>query len=148
MARLSHLFPGQSVIGYASLLWGAWAGRVLGIVYALYFIVLVGLVLRTFADLTIVFLPPVPVTVVAMLGVTAYAGQLRINAFAFLSDLLAWLTLIPVVLLILAGLTRFQPELLQPALSGGWSGVLTGMRAGIFSWIKGWRPTGLPRGNG
>lgn len=136
--RVANLWPGLGLVEGVATLWGPWAGRALGMVYGVYLLLLTSLVIRLFGEFAGVFLlprTPLAVTVAALAAVVAYAGRLRVTAFAGVSDLLVWLGLFSALVLLLMAQQGAEPRNLMPVLSTGWRGLLTGAGQGLFAFL-------------
>lgn len=134
--RTAALWPGFNPVVGAATLWGPWAGRLLGMAYSLYFLVLTSIALRLFGEFAAVFLlprTPMAVTVAALAAVVAWAGRLRVAALAGLSDVIAFIVLFTTLLFLLIAAYGATTENLTLHLSRGWSGLVAGVGPGLFS---------------
>ncbi|RKN64069.1 GerAB/ArcD/ProY family transporter [Paenibacillus ginsengarvi] len=127
--RLCLRFPGKSLVQIAETLLGPWAGRLIGLLYAMYSLHLGALVLRIFMDfITDVALPKTPPVFIElmMMGVVLWAVYAGIEVIGRCAMIILVLVLSEVALSVLLMSKDFQFANLLPVLDKGWSPVVEG----------------------
>ncbi|NPV29043.1 MAG: endospore germination permease [Firmicutes bacterium] len=129
VVSLGLRFPGKNIVEYASELLGPWGGRALGILLALFFFYLNGIIIREFGELLVTaVMPETPLVVFNALLVimAAYGVYLGLEVFARVNEII-----FPFSLLVgLVTLALAVPEMdffqLQPVLVHSFVHILRG----------------------
>ncbi|MFC5407027.1 GerAB/ArcD/ProY family transporter [Cohnella soli] len=127
--RLCRRFPGQSLVQIAETVLGSWAGRLIGVLYAIYSLHLGALVLRIFIDfISAVALPRTPIVIIAvmMMSVVLWAAFAGIEVIGRCAMIILALVLSEVAASVLMMSKDFQYANLFPILDRGWSPIIEG----------------------
>ncbi|GLI09810.1 germination protein [Paenibacillus tyrfis] len=127
--HLCQLYPGKTLVEIGEVLFGAWAGRIIGFIYAWYSFHLGVLILKNFIEyILIIALPETsPLTVSApMMGIVLWAAYAGMEVLSRCSISLLLLVLVEAMLSILM-VKDFQPDNLLPLVDRGWMPILEGM---------------------
>ncbi|WP_028612846.1 GerAB/ArcD/ProY family transporter [Paenibacillus harenae] len=127
--HLCQLYPGRTLVEIAEVLFGVWAGRLIGFIYAWYSFHLAVLVLKNFYEYILIIALPetsplmIAATMTAIVLWAAYAGM---EVLSRCSVSLLLLVLVEGMLSILM-IKDLQPENLLPVVDRGWMPILEGM---------------------
>lgn len=103
MAYLGNRFPGHSIVQYAPILLGRFAGTIVLLAFLFYFLMFVGTVVRISADVTKLFLldlTPVEMIIISMLCMSSYLIMHGVNAMARFNEFIQPFTLILLLLVL------------------------------------------------
>lgn len=129
IASLGARFPGRTIIQYSGDIVGKPLGKVIGLIYSLFFIYINAFIVREFADMfNINFMPETPVSLFSMgiVFAAAYAVRSGLEVLARVSEIV--LPLVLVMLLLIVGLVcpEIDAKLFFPILEKGFMPVLKG----------------------
>jgi len=120
--NLGKRLPDQTFVEYSISILGGLLGRVLGLFVVGYFIIIAGMVLRSFADTLKVFmLPKTPIEfiIISMLIVVIYMIHNGIGAIAKICETFLPVTVITIFLVIVLNIPDFQTVNLFPIFTNG-----------------------------
>jgi len=129
IASLGARFPGRTIIQYSGDIAGKPLGKVIGLIYSLFFIYINTFIIREFADMfNINFMPETPVSLfsIGIVFAAAYAVRSGLEVLARASEIV--LPLVLVMLLLIVGLVcpEIDTKLFFPILEKGFMPVLKG----------------------
>lgn len=126
--RLFTYYPRLPLTSYSQRIVGSFFGKVLGLIYVLYFLYIAARVLRDFGELLLTFAyPETPLFILntVMMLTVMYAVYKGIEVIARASQLfffsLYWILILGFVLIIIAGAVDLRR--LQPILEEGWEPI-------------------------
>lgn len=134
IAILGKRFPDNTIIEYSQLLLGKILGKVFGTIIVLYFILITGVVLRSFSDALKGLLlknTPLEILVISMLLTSVYLTLNGINGIAKLSELFLPIVIISLLLVIGLSVSNINPINFRSLLSPSFSSTIKG----IFSLV-------------
>lgn len=128
-AYMGIRFPGQNMIGYSITILGKHLGRIIGLMFSLFFLAVASLLMRSISMLLgNMILPSTPITVIIFFGyiIVCYAIKKGIEVIARTCQVLGPVYLFMLVLLIvlilpIAKINRLKPQFMNgayPSISG------------------------------
>ncbi|MEG6616692.1 endospore germination permease [Peptococcaceae bacterium 1198_IL3148] len=127
--KLAQRFPRHSIIQYAPALLGKFLGKIIGILYILFFIAIPILVSMEVNFLMLTsFSPQIPVIVIALLHFIpkVYLVWLGLESMVRITQIITLPALLLMVLFVLLNIPNYQLQLLQPFLNHGLVPLLLG----------------------
>lgn len=131
-AKLSTLYPGQTLITFSHNLFGKWLGRFVSLLYILYWIIVYAAILRQFTSFIIgTILPETPITSILLIMSLAviYPTIQGITVIGRLSEVLGPIIVAGVLIPIVLAINKMDIDRLFPVF--GDNSVLTVMSASI-----------------
>jgi spore germination protein (amino acid permease) len=128
-AYMGIRFPGENLVQYSITILGKYLGRLVGILFPLFFLLVCTIVLRGSAQLVnIVFLPRTPLNVILVTSylVSALIARKGLEAIARMTELLGPLYLLSIITLSFLVLPAFHMSRLLPQFDNGVTPFLTG----------------------
>ncbi|HEY8908815.1 MAG TPA: endospore germination permease [Desulfosporosinus sp.] len=128
-AYMGIRFPGENFVQYSITILGKYLGRMVGIIFPLFFLLVCTLLLQGLAQTVHnTFLPQTPFNVILIANflVCAYIGRKGIEVIARMTEILGPLFLLSIVTLSFLVLPSFQIARLKPQFDQGVAPFLTG----------------------
>ena len=128
-AYMGIRFPGENFVQYSITILGKYLGRMVGILFPLFFLLVCTIVLRGLSHVVnTVFLPNTPLNVILYLAylVTALIGRKGIEVIARMTEILGPLFIISIVIICLLVLPSFHIARLKPQFDEGVAPFLVG----------------------
>ncbi|AGL00894.1 GerAB/ArcD/ProY family transporter [Desulfoscipio gibsoniae] len=116
-ASLGTLFPGKTLVEYTEDILGKWPGKLLGLLYLLWFIHICSIMIREYGNFLIdVFMPETPLIVINILGaaLAAYTVKNGLEVLARVNQIFLPIILISVILIFLLALPEMKLERFLP----------------------------------
>ncbi|HCC07003.1 MAG TPA: hypothetical protein DEP72_02380 [Clostridiales bacterium] len=129
-AYMGLRFPGQNMVQYSMTILGKYVGRIVGIMFPLFFLMTASLLMRSLSALLVnLFLPRTPMVVVLGLGyvLIAYGVSKGIEVIARTCEALGPIYLISMIILLFMGIPEVKLHRLKPLLVEGVYPFLTGI---------------------
>ena len=128
-AYMGIRFPGQNMIGYSITILGKYFGRIIGLMFSIFFLIVASLLMRSISMLLgNMILPSTPITVIIFFGylLVCYAVKKGIEVIARACEVLGPVYLFMLVLLIalilpIVKINRLKPQFMNgayPSVSG------------------------------
>jgi len=128
-AYMGIRFPGENFVQYSITILGKYLGRVVGILFPLFFLLVCTIVLRGLSQLVnTVFLPRTPLNVIIISSylVSAFIGRKGIEVIARMTEILGPLFLLSILILSFLVLPSFHIARLKPQFDEGVAPFLIG----------------------
>lgn len=128
-AYMGIRFPGENFVQYSITILGKYLGRMVGVLFPLFFLLAATLVLRGISQVVdVVFLPRTPLNVVmgAAFLVSAFIGRKGIEVIARMTEILGPLYFLSIVILSFLVLPSFHIARLKPQFDEGVAPFLIG----------------------
>lgn len=125
---LGRMFPNESIIQYSQTLIGK-AGKLIGVLYVWLFIQLSAITLMQFSNfLTTAIMPETPVlfVIISLTLVCAYAARCGLEVISRMSEIIAPIIMIAVIMIALLLLKDMDLKVLTPVMEKGFLSVLHG----------------------
>jgi len=129
-AYMGLRFPGQNLVQYSMTILGKFAGRIVGSMFPLFFLMVTSLVMRFLVTLiTKLFLPKTPMEVLLAIGyiLIAYGVRKGIETIARVCEVLGPIFLLSMITLFVLLIPKVQLHRLKPMLTQGVYPFLTGI---------------------
>jgi len=129
-AYMGIRFPGENFVQYSSTILGKYLGRMVGIIFPLFFLLVCTLLLHGLAQTVhTVFLPRTPFNVILVCNflVCAYMGRKGIEVIARITEILGPLFFLSIVALSVLVLPSFHLARLKPQFDQGMAPFLSGI---------------------
>jgi spore germination protein KB len=137
MVRLLQRHPGKNLLQIGESLFGAYAGRALGLLFVCFLVYISAVLLRSFGDFMRLVMPATPIVVLmgVLIGLAARTCRKGLEVIARTNDILLPLLVVIGALLSMLVSKDKQPRHLLPILENGWQPVLAGALAlqGLFA---------------
>ncbi|MFD2117036.1 endospore germination permease [Paenibacillus yanchengensis] len=127
---LAKRFPTITFADYVEKITGKWIGKVILVMFLIYFITLAALVLHNISDfLNLSVLPNTPPWFISIsfMVVVLYGVFLGIETLARLGDVMSAAIVVVIFIVVIALLNKFNIHHMEPILYNGWSTVFRGM---------------------
>ncbi|MDD2510692.1 MAG: endospore germination permease [Syntrophomonas sp.] len=127
MIVLALRYPSCTIIQYSQIVLGKWLGKLVGLVYIVFFILAAATVSRDFSEIFLNFLYPyIPISVIVLtiIIVCVYAITLGLQLIARLAELIAPFILLVIIFGIIASIPNMNFSALTPILKNGWTPVV------------------------
>ncbi|AFV11108.1 spore germination protein KB [Thermacetogenium phaeum DSM 12270] len=126
---LGRRFSHKNLVEYSIDLVGPWAGRLLGIVFGLFFLYLNSYIVRSFGDMLVTeAMPETPLVVftILMVGLAAYGVYLGLEVFSRVNEIIFPLSVLIAVVFIGLGIPDMDFYQLKPLFERSFFDVLRG----------------------
>ncbi|NLJ33253.1 MAG: GerAB/ArcD/ProY family transporter [Firmicutes bacterium] len=135
LTKLGLRFPRHSLMEYSNMILGAILGRLLSLLFLVYWFLLTAILVRTFGEMVITaILPNTPLEIIIgiMLLLGAQLAAQDIKVFARIHEILLPLTIIPLLFLFLNSINAINPLHLLPILAfGPWPLIKGALATGL-----------------
>ncbi len=131
-AYMASRFPGENYVQYSETILGKYIGKIVGIIFPLFFMLVAIIFIRSLAELiSSIFLPYTPIEVILGTGyfLIGYGVRKGIESIARASEVLGPIYFISMILLILLVIPDVRIERVMPQLAEGYSQFIIG---GVF----------------
>lgn len=128
-AYMGIRFPGQNFVQYSITILGEYFGRIIGIMFPLFFLMVASLLMRAISTLiSAIVLPKTPIVVILCLGyiVIAYAVKKGVEVIARACEILGPVYLISLVILFIMVIPQVKVNRLKPQLMEGFYPIFSG----------------------
>lgn len=122
MGNLARLFPREDIIGYAPRIVGRWLGVLVGLFFAVFWILMAAREIRVLGDLVETYMlerTPIEVVMFTMLLACGYLARNGLEPIARVSQILLPVIVIPLVLLLVATWNQADLSNLKPIMEKG-----------------------------
>lgn len=129
-AYMGLRFPGQNLVQYSITILGKYAGRIVGIMFPLYFLLVTSLLMRSLGAMIVnLFMPKTPLEIILAIGyiLIAYGVKKGIEAIARVCEVLGPVYLLSLITLFAIVISNVKVHRLKPLLSYGIYPFLTGI---------------------
>jgi spore germination protein KB len=131
-AKLASLFPGKILSEYPEAILGRWAGKILGLLYLLWFIQICSIMVREFGDFMVnAFIPETPIVVVNIIAIAiaAYIITQGLEVMARVNQVFLPLILFSIVLIFVLATPEMDLRRLLPVWESGAMHIFKGALA-------------------
>lgn len=128
MLALGLKYPSQTLLQYSRQILGSWLGRLTGLLYIAFFLLIATMFTRDFTELFLTYImpeTPIYVFVGIALLMAAYAVLNGLEVIARSAEILVPTIFIVVIVGVLANIPNMDFAQLSPVLEDGWQAVLT-----------------------
>lgn len=128
-AYMGIRFPGQNSVQYSMTILGKYIGKIVGIMFPLFFLLVCAILLRVLSGLIVnVFLPKAPIEVILVFGyiIVGYAVRKGIETIARACQILGPIYLLSLVIVFMIVIPSVDIEQLKPQFERGIYPFLTG----------------------
>nr|WP_302057231.1 GerAB/ArcD/ProY family transporter [Paenibacillus sp. Lou8.1] len=135
MVKLSQQFPGNTVYQYSRKIVGIIPGGFLSVLLIIYFLIIAGLEIRVFAEVTMFYLlegTPIWAIVIPFIWVGGYLVFGGINPIARLYQIVLPISLFFLLFCFVFSLRIFEIDHLRPVLSDGILPIIKGLKSTIL----------------
>ncbi|SFJ21556.1 spore germination protein KB [Paenibacillus sp. UNC496MF] len=126
---LSRRYPGQTLVQFAEQILGTWLGKLVGLLFFSFYLLLASLVLRNVGDfITTIVMPETPIQIVHLLFIMAIltGASLGLEVIARTAEIfLPWIMTM-LLLLIVFLLPQIQFDRIQPVFEAGTKAIIHG----------------------
>ncbi len=122
ICRLNNSYPGLSLIQYSQAILGKWVGRILGLFYVQFYLYIIGIILREYAEFVVgVYLTrtPIIVVIVGMVVISATAVHGCIEVIARSALVLVPLFALALLIVMLMLIPDLEPRNILPVMEHG-----------------------------
>lgn len=130
LVHLSNLFPGKTIIEYSQVILGPWLGRIVGLVFILFFLQQSAYAVRVCGSAyvtTIMPETPILVFVIILTYLSANTARSGLEVLARASTVSFFVTLAMLVLLLILPMNVMDFGNLLPIMARGWQPIQEGM---------------------
>jgi len=122
IAKLGSLFPGQTLVEYPTQILGKWPGKLLGLLYLLWFFQISAVMIREYSNFLVdVFMRDTPIIAfsIIVVALAAYTVKKGLEVLARVNDIFLPLILISILILILLIIPEMNINRFLPVFDAG-----------------------------